>query len=664
MNVAEKASDTINLKEDTRTFNQSLQEFLRFIQVYWYPKENQDRAFSQIIRSWGMLVLLFLLLVGLVGLNAFNSFVFRDLITFTEARDAEKLTHFVIIYGITLGSMTFFGGLSKFLKKLIALDWYQWINSSILQKYFKNRAYYQINFKGDIENPDQRLSQEIQPITRTTMDFLTTCVEKVMEMLVFIVILWSISKTISIVLLVYTIIGNILATYITQQLNKVNKQQLEIEGTNKYAITHFRTHAESIAFFRGEEKELNIIQRKFNQVIKIIIEKINWERNQEFFNRGYESMVQIFPFLIVSPLYISGEIEFGQVNQASYCCYFFSTALSVLVDEFGRSGEFINYIERLEDFSQALEGVSEQTNPVNTIKVIEDNNLAFDDVTLQTPDAAKVIVEHLSLSVEPGKGLLIVGPSGRGKSSLLRAISGLWNTGTGHLVRPPLDDLLFLPQRPYIILGNLREQLIYPQTTTEMSESQLKEILQEVNLQDVLNRIKNFDEEVDWENILSLGEQQRLAFARLFVNQPDFVILDEATSALDLKNEDHLYKQLQQTGKTFISVGHRESLFNYHQKVLELSEDSTWRLMRMEDYHPSAAIATHSNNAKTVDETIEIVSEINNQDNFTHQEMQKLTNYSLSTIKNKASRGHIIVANDGMSYRYDKTLDIAKWVRV
>ncbi|MCF3568901.1 hypothetical protein L2E75_22620, partial [Planktothrix agardhii 1807] len=320
MNVAEKTSDSINLKEDVRTFNQSLQEFLRFIQVYWYPKEHQDRAFSQIIRSWGMLVLLFLLLVGLVGLNAFNSFVFRDLISVTEARDAEKLTHFVIIYGITLGSMTFFTGLSRFLKKLIALDWYQWINSSILQKYFKNRAYYQINFKGDIENPDQRLSQEIQPIARTTMDFLTTCVEKVMEMLVFIVILWSISKTISIVLLVYTIIGNIVATYITQQLNKVNKQQLEIEGTYKYAITHVRTHAESIAFFRGEEKELNIIQRKFNQVVKIMIERINWERTQEFFNRGYQSMVQLFPFLIVSPLYISGQIEFGQVNQASYCC--------------------------------------------------------------------------------------------------------------------------------------------------------------------------------------------------------------------------------------------------------------------------------------------------------------------------------------------------------
>ncbi len=459
-------------------------------------------------------------------------------------------------------------------------------------------------------------------------------------------------------------IGNILATYIVQQINKINKQQLEVEANYNYSLTHVRNHAESIAFFRGEEKEINIIQRRFNQVVEVTIGKIGWETNQDFFNKGYEAFIQIFPFLIVSPLYVIGRIELGEVNQASYACYFFSTALAVLVAEFGKSGEFINYIERLDDFSQALTSVSQTSNQVNNIQVIENNHLAFEDVTLQTPDAAKVIVENLSLSIKPGTGLLIVGPSGRGKSSLLRAISGLWNVGTGDLIRPPLDDILFLPQRPYIILGSLREQLIYPQTNNPISELELKEVLQKVNLGNVIDRIKNFDEEMPWESILSLGEQQRLAFARLLINRPDFVILDEATSALDLKNEDQLYKQLQETGKTFISVGHRESLFNYHQQVLELAEDSSWRLVDVADYHSTAITVSNSAQTQATSEPIDVLAKIPEKDKFSHQEMQGLTAYSLSTVRNKASRGQTIAANDGFSYRYDKAPDILKWVRV
>jgi ABC-type uncharacterized transport system, permease and ATPase components len=665
MDVSATSTTNINPKDDDQNFNQFFQKILAFIQVYWYPIESQNRAFSEVIRSWGMLFLLLLLLVGLVSFNAFNSFVFRDLIDFTEAKNLPKLTHLLIIYSMTLIGMVAVSGFSKFIKKRIALDWYQWINQKILQQYFKNRAYYQINFQENITNPDQRLAQEIEPIARMTLDFLTTCFEKLIEMLVFITILWSISRTIAVVLFIYTVIGNILATYIAQQINKINKQQLEVEASYNYSLTHVRDHAESIAFFRGEEKELNIIQRRFNQVINVTIGKIGWERTQEFFNKGYEAFIQIFPFLIVSPLYVIGRIELGEVNQASYACYFFSTALAVLVDEFSKSGEFINYIERLDDFSQALISVSQTSHQVNTIKVIENDHLAFEDVTLQTPDAAKVIVEHLSLAIEPGKGLLIVGPSGRGKSSLLRAISGLWNVGTGDLIRPPLDDILFLPQRPYIILGTLREQLIYPQTNNPISELELKEILQQVNLGNVIDRIKTFDEEMPWESILSLGEQQRLAFARLLINRPDFVILDEATSALDLKNEDRLYKQLQETGKTFISVGHRESLFNYHQKVLELAEDSSWRLVDIEDYHSTAITVINSAQTQATSEPIEILAQIDEgKDQFSHQEMQRLTTYSLSTIRSKASRGQTITANDGIRYRYDKAPDILKWVRV
>jgi putative ATP-binding cassette transporter len=308
---------------------------------------------------------------------------------------------------------------------------------------------------------------------------------------------------------------------------------------------------------------------------------------------------------------------------------------------------------------------------------------------LQTPDYEQVIVENLSLSVQPGQGLLIVGPSGRGKSSLLRAIAGLWNAGTGRLVRPPLEEVLFLPQRPYIILGTLREQLLYPNRNQETNEIRLREVLQEVNLQNLLNRVNSFDTEEPWENILSLGEQQRLAFARVLITRPSFTILDEATSALDLNNEENLYRQLQKTHTTFISVGHRESLFNYHQWVLELSSNSHWQLLTVEEYRRQKVkeiinISVDNSQDRLEDlpnQETEVNPKINSagepppesptttiltevEEGLSHAQMKELSDYSLSSIRSKASQGKSITGKDGLTYRYDKDPKILKWLRV
>ena len=205
-------------------------------------------------------------------------------------------------------------------------------------------------------------------------------------------------------------------------------------------------------------------------------------------------------------------------------------------------------------------------------------HIAVKDLTLQTPNYQRTLVENLTLALPEQKGLLIIGPSGCGKSSLLRAIAGLWNSGSGTLKRPSLDHMLFLPQKPYMIMGSLRDQLLYPNTTQNVDDVALKEVLKQVNLADLDERFGGFDAVEDWGDVLSLGEQQRLTFARILLNKPDFAILDEATSALDLANEAKLYDHLQHTGTTFISVGHRESLNQYHQSVLELAEDHSWQI--------------------------------------------------------------------------------------
>ena len=568
-----------------RIFNLQLwQNFFDITGSYWYVNDEQKRSFSEVLWSWGILGLLLFLLVSINSVNAYISYVNRDLIYILEQKDAPSFFRTLFIYAGTFVVLTPLIVFSQNLRKQLSLDWYKWLTNNILDKYFHNRAYYKINFDSQIKNPDQSISQEIEPIPSTALDFVFIILEKSLEMVAFILILWSISKPVAAFLVIYAIIGNLIIINISQQLDKVNSNKLASKGDFRYYLTHVRDNAESIAFFQGEVQELNLIKQKFAEVIDNSAQILGRELNMQLITTGYQFFLLIYPFLTVAPLFFKGEIELGEVSQASIACTQFAGGLALIVYQIGTLSSFNNLVSRLVTFSDALEQTQNQQENI-TIQTVEEDRFVIEQATLQTPNYEQVLIQDLSLSVEPGTGLLVVGPSGCGKSSLLRAIAGLWNTGTGRLVRPNLKEILFLPQRPYMILGSLRQQLLYPNNNNQVGDRELEIILQQVNLGDLLTRVGGFDAEVYWEKILSLGEQQRLAFARLLVTRPRYVILDEATSALDFRNEENLYRQLQEIGATFISVGHRESLLNYHQSVLQLSkEDSTWRLVPSQGY--------------------------------------------------------------------------------
>jgi putative ATP-binding cassette transporter len=571
-------------------------KFLTLAKPYWYPDKEKARSFTDTLWAWLMLAVLVLLLLTFNSVNAFNSYVLRDLIDVIEEKNVTSFLRLVLTYIVTLGTVAMVTGLAQYLRRKISLEWYRWLTNYILDKYFHNRAYYKINFKSDIDNPDQRISQEIEPIPKIAMDIFFISFERIIEMAIFIGILWSISKVLAVVMIAYAIAGNLIVGSLGREMIQINSDQLERKGDYTYSLAHVRNHAESIAFFQGEAQELSIVKQKFSSLLQSSERLIEWQRNYQLFTNGYQSVINLFPFLLVAPLYFIDKIDLGEVSQATTACNVLAGALATLVNEFGSSGRFSNLVDRLTTLSDALEAAAMQPEPESTIETVEAEYLAFDHVTLQTPNHEQFIVEDLSLLVEPGAGLLIVGPIGRGKSSLLRAIAGLWNAGTGRIVRPNLEEILFLPQRPYLLLGTLREQLLYPNRNGQITDQELEQVLQQVNLQHLLTRVGGFDAEVYWENILSLGEQQRLAFARVLVTRPRYIILDEATSALDLTNEANLYQQLQETGTTFISVGHRESLFNYHQSVLELSEESNWRLVPTTEYLANSSEENQVNN--------------------------------------------------------------------
>jgi putative ATP-binding cassette transporter len=559
---------------------------------------------------WLLLGVIMLLILVINGINVGISFVARNIENALVGYKVEEFWKIVAIYAFCLVLALPIRALQSYLIPKLGLLWREWLTGRLLGRYLTNRAYYILNPNDEgqeqIDNPDQRISQDTASFTGTSLTVAVEVISALLTFVSFIFVLLTISTKLATWLLVYSLAGTAVIIFASRKLVELNYQQLKLEANFRYGLVHIRDNAESIAFYRGERQEEREADRRLGGVILNYNRLIIWEAVITVIQRSYDYFSRFLPWLVIAPIYFAKQVDFGVFGQASIAFSQVLFSVSYIVNNIDRLAAFSASISRLEGFQSKVEMISQAQQPSLTAQAAgmvvqpgrsgsepaaavsvdapSSDAIVLRHVDLVPPGGSRALVRDLSLTVGPRQRLLVVGPSGCGKTSFLRLVSGLWSAAKGDVERPEPGELLFIPQKPYMLLGSLREQLCYPQPVDRFSDEQLRHVLEQVRLAELVLRYPDLSITQDWPRLLSLGEQQRLAFARLLLAAPRFVVLDEATSALDVPTERLLYALLAERDTALVSVGHRPTLLGFHDTVLELDGYGGWRLIPAAGY--------------------------------------------------------------------------------
>lgn len=477
--------------------------------------------------------------------------------------------------------------LTYYLTQRFTIQWRTWLNEQMVEKWTNNQAYYKTQYVyNQLDNPDQRIQQDVQSYVSSSISFATGVISAVVSIVAFTIILWGLAGPMTIAgitishamvyfVFMYVLVTSVFAFKIGRPLINLNFANERLTANYRYSLIRIKEYAESIAFFRGEKMEKSVLFQQFDRIIQNVWQMVFRTLKLSGFNFVVSQVSVIFPFIIQASRYFSKQIELGDLIQTAQAFGKVQSALSFFRNSYDDFAGYRAVLDRLTGFHTAIEQANQAANIV--IQPTE-NAVEFENLTVNKP-TGEALIKNLNLHLPQGSSLLIKGPSGSGKTTLLRTIAGLWAYSEG-TVRCPQHDVLFLSQKPYLPQGRLIDALFYPQVAPEdVDLAKAAQIMQQVQLGHLAEKLT---QENDWTRVLSLGEQQRLSFARVLMHKPLAAFLDEATASMDEGLEDAMYRLLREElpQTTIISVGHRSTLQTHHQQHLLINpEDQSWQLL-------------------------------------------------------------------------------------
>lgn len=546
---------------------------------YWQSEEKKKAFF--------LLACIIALTLGvvymLVLLNQWNNSFYSALQNYDAKKIFDELIHFSWLAAIYILLAVY----SYYLQQTLILNWRRWLTTRFIDIWLQNKTYYNLQMFGkDTDNPDQRISEDVRQFVEMTLSFGIGILKAFCTFASFVVILYNLSGSLSFTFmgktwtingymlwasLLYSVIGTYITHIVGRKLVKINFIQQKYEADFRFSMIRLRESAESVAFYRGEAQEGSVFKQRFKMLLDNFWKLVNKQKQLVFLNSGYSQIAIIFPFVVAMNRYLTKEVTLGGLMQVASAFGRVQDSLSYFVDMYSSIAQWQAVVMRLTCFGHHMHDVYQQAERFHVERFAAADVVEVNNMQINLPDG-KPLLENISFTLHPGHNVLIKGVSGSGKSTLLRAISGIWPFVDGKIFLPERDKLMFIPQKSYLPLGTLRAALNYPgnKPIDDTELIYLMDLCQIGYLKDKL------DLEADWSHVLSVGEQQRLAFVRAHIQQPKWLFLDEATSALDEDTEANMYsllqERLQQT--TVVSVGHRSTLNKYHELVLRLNKST------------------------------------------------------------------------------------------